>query len=143
MPCRACPPPSMLRPVIWEARRRSCIICKIVSGQIPSFKVFEDDVVLAFLDIGPLVRGHTLVVPKGHYATVMETPAEVLGAVNQRMPWLCKAVLAGVGAQACHVLANNGVDAMQSIGHLHYHILPRKAGDGFHIPWNTGSLAKG
>jgi len=120
----------------------SCIFCKIAAGQIPCFKVFEDEVVLAFLDIGPLVRGHTLVVPKKHFATVMETPAEVLGAVNQRMPKIVRAVLAATGAKACHVLVNNGAEALQSVQHLHYHILPRMAGDTFRIPWNAGTLEK-
>ncbi|MCL2648303.1 MAG: HIT domain-containing protein, partial [Phycisphaerales bacterium] len=119
-----------------------CIFCKIAAGTIPSFKVFEDDVVLAFLDIGPLVPGHTLVIPKAHHATVMETPAEVLATISARIPALSRAVLAATGAKACHVLVNNGSEAMQSVAHLHYHILPRKAGDAFRIPWNAGTLDK-
>jgi len=120
----------------------SCIFCKIAAGQIPCFKVYEDEVVLAFLDIGPLVRGHTLVVPKRHVTTVMETPAEVLAAVNQRIPKITRAVLAATGAKSCHVLVNNGADALQSVPHLHYHILPRTPGDAFRIPWNAGTLDK-
>jgi histidine triad (HIT) family protein len=119
-----------------------CVFCKIIAGQIPSYKVYEDEVVFAFLDVGPLVNGHTLVVPKAHHATVMETPAEVLGAVNARIPKISRAVLAATGATACHVLANNGSEAMQSVHHLHYHILPRVPGDGFHIPWNAKSIDK-
>ena len=120
----------------------SCIFCKIVAGQIPCYKVYEDEVVLAFLDIGPLVRGHTLVIPKNHYATVMETPAEELAAVHARLPKIARAVLAATEAKACHVLTNNGAEAQQSVGHLHIHILPRVGGDKFHIPWNAGSLDK-
>ena len=120
----------------------NCIFCKIAAGHIPSFKVFEDDVVFAFLDIGPLVTGHTLVIPKAHYPTVMETPPEVLSAINARIPALSRAVLAATGAKACHVLVNNGSEAMQSVDHLHYHILPRKPGDSFRIPWNAGTLDK-
>jgi histidine triad (HIT) family protein len=119
-----------------------CIFCKIAAGQIPAHKVYEDDTVFAFLDIGPLMTGHTLVIPKAHHATVMEIPPEVLGAVNQRIPMLAKAVLAATGAKACHVLVNNGEEAMQSVHHLHYHILPRKDGDSFRIPWNTSKLEK-
>ncbi|HUO09528.1 MAG TPA: HIT family protein [Phycisphaerae bacterium] len=121
----------------------NCIFCKIIAGQIPSFKVYEDDTVFAFLDVGPLVRGHTLVVPKAHHATVMDAPPEVVGAVSQRIPKISRAVLAATGAKACHVLVNNGSEAMQSVHHLHYHILPRKAGDEFHIPWNAKPLDKG
>jgi histidine triad (HIT) family protein len=119
-----------------------CIFCKIVSGQIPSFKVYEDDTVFAFLDVTPLMTGHTLVVPKAHHATVMEIPPEVLAAVNARIPKISRAVLAATGKKACHVLVNNGSDAMQSVHHLHYHILPRAPGDGFHIPWNAKPLDK-
>lgn len=120
----------------------NCVFCKIIAGQIPCFKVYEDDTVLAFLDIGPVVQGHTLVIPKAHHATVMEIPPEVLGAVNQRIPKLAKAVLAQTGAPACHVLVNNGTEAMQSVHHLHYHILPRSDRDGFRIPWPSQQLDK-
>jgi histidine triad (HIT) family protein len=119
-----------------------CIFCKIAAGQIPAYKVYEDDTVFAFLDIGPLMTGHTLVIPKAHHATVMEIPPEVLGAVNERIPKIAKAVLAATGAKACHVLVNNGEEAMQSVHHLHYHILPRQDGDNFRIPWNTSKLER-
>lgn len=119
-----------------------CIFCKIIAGQIPCLKVYEDDTVLAFLDIGPLVRGHTLVIPKAHHPTVMDIPPALLGAINERIPKLAKAVLATTGANACHVLVNNGAEAMQSVPHLHYHILPRASGDSFRIPWNAGTLDK-
>jgi histidine triad (HIT) family protein len=118
----------------------NCIFCKIVAGQIPCYKVYEDDIVLAFLDIGPLVRGHTLVIPKQHHATIMETPPDSLAAINLRLPKIARAVLAATGAPACNVLLNNGPAAQQSVAHLHYHILPRAAGDTFHIPWNAGTL---
>ena len=121
----------------------NCIFCKIIAGQIPCVKVYEDETVLSFLDVGPLVEGHTLVIPKAHHATVMEIPPEVLAAVNARIPKIARAVLAATGAKACHVLVNNGAEAMQSVGHLHYHILPRRAGDTFRIPWPAGKLDKG
>jgi len=117
-----------------------CVFCRIVAGEIPCHKVYEDEIVLAFLDIGPIVRGHCLVIPKAHHATIMETPPELLGEVNARIPKLAKAVLAATGAPACHVLANSGVAASQSVPHLHYHILPRFAGDGYHLPWPAGKL---
>jgi histidine triad (HIT) family protein len=132
----------MATPATTPVTDPNCIFCKIVAGEIPCFKVFEDDVVLAFLDVGPLVTGHTLVIPKAHHATVMAIPPEVLASVNARLPQLSRAVLAATGAKACHVLVNSGSEAMQSVAHLHYHILPRKPGDTFRIPWNAGSLAK-
>ena len=118
----------------------TCIFCKIVAGQIPSFKVYEDDVVFAFADIGPIVQGHVLVVPKAHFATVMDTPPEVLAAVNERLPKLARAVLAATAKKACHILVNNGDAASQSVPHLHYHILPRAAGDGYYLHWPSQKL---
>lgn len=120
----------------------NCIFCKIVAGEIPCFKIYEDDLIVSFLDIGPVVKGHTLVIPKGHYAHVMEVPPEVLARVSSRLPMLVRSVLSVVGASACHVLLNNGREAMQSVPHLHYHIIPRVAGDGFHVPWPAKGLDK-
>jgi histidine triad (HIT) family protein len=119
-----------------------CIFCKIIAGQIPCHKIFEDDAVLAFLDIGPLVRGHTVVIPKAHHATIMEVPPELLAQVTKRLPAITHAVLSATGTHACHLLVNNGSEAMQSVSHLHFHILPRKDGDNFRIPWNAGTLGK-
>jgi histidine triad (HIT) family protein len=120
----------------------ACIFCKIIAGTIPCAKVYEDDTVLAFLDIGPLVRGHTLVIPKDHVATVMTAPDSLMAALGMRLPKISRAVLAATGASSCHVLLNNGPQALQSVPHLHYHILPRTPGDSFHIPWNAGNLDK-
>jgi histidine triad (HIT) family protein len=118
----------------------TCIFCKIIAGQIPCLKVYEDDAVLAFLDIGPLVKGHTLVIPKQHVATVMDAPPDLMAAIAGRLPKIAKAVLGVTGAPACHVLVNNGAEALQSVDHLHFHILPRAKGDSFRIPWNAGKL---
>ena len=118
------------------------IFSKIIRGEIPCHKVYEDDQVLSFLDIGPIVGGHTLVIPKAHHATVMDIPPDVLAAVNARIPKIARAVLAATGAAACHVLVNNGPDALQSVAHLHYHILPRTPGDAFHLPWPSKPLDK-
>jgi histidine triad (HIT) family protein len=120
----------------------NCIFCKIATGQIPSLKVYEDEVVFAFLDIGPLVQGHTLVIPKAHTATTMDAPPELLAAIAKRLPELSRAVLAATGTKACHILTNNGAEAKQTVAHLHYHIIPRREGDGFDIPWNAGTLDK-
>jgi histidine triad (HIT) family protein len=120
----------------------ACIFCKIIAGQIPCLKVYEDDTVLAFLDIGPLVKSHTLVIPKNHVATIMDSSPEQIAAITGRLPKIARAVLAVTGAPACHILVNNGAEAQQSVHHLHFHILPRAKGDSFHIPWNAGSLDK-
>ena len=86
----------------------TCIFCKIVAGQIPCHKLYEDERVLAFLDVGPLSRGHTLVIPKGHYLTIDQVPAEVAAACGAVLPRLSRAVAAATGATAWNVLQNNG-----------------------------------
>jgi histidine triad (HIT) family protein len=120
--------------------KEDCIFCKIAAGEIPCFKVYEDDLVLSFLDIGPVVAGHTLVIPKRHYRNLLDVPAEALSGISRRLPMLARAVISVVQAPACHLLLNNGVEAMQSVQHLHYHILPRRQGDGFGVPWPAGRL---
>ena len=119
----------------------NCVFCRIAAGGIPSHKIYEDDAIFAFMDIGPIVTGHTLVIPKAHYATLMDTPPELVATLSSQLPRLTRAVLAATGTQACHVLVNNGSEASLSVQHLHYHILPRCAGDGYKLPWPAGKLA--
>lgn len=118
----------------------SCIFCKIAAGKIPCYKIYEDDQILAFLDIGPIVTGHTLVIPKSHYAGVMDVSPDMNAAIAAKLPALARAVTAAVNAPACHILTNCGPQAMQSVMHLHYHILPRYEGDSYKLSWPTGKL---
>ena len=113
----------------------ACIFCSIVSGQIPSLKVFENDSVLAFLDINPISDGHTLVIPKAHYARLHECPAETLAEVAKVLNKLAIAVVQAVGANDYNVLCNNGPSSGQVVEHVHFHIIPRKAGDGVFNRW--------
>ncbi len=113
----------------------SCLFCRIIAGEIPCYRVYEDDCVLAFLDIGPVVTGHVLVIPKAHYKNIFDIPDQVIAEVAARLPRLANAVAAATGSTACHILLNNGPEAMQSVLHLHYHIIPRKDGDSFFVPW--------
>lgn len=117
-----------------------CIFCKIASGKIPCHKIYEDSDVLAFLDIGPIVHGHTLVIPKRHTVNLLDCRPETAAAVAAVLPRLCRAVVAASHASGCHLLINNGPTAMQSVMHLHYHILPRYEGDDFHLPWPARRL---
>lgn len=118
----------------------SCIFCRIAAGKIPCHKVYEDDQILAFLDIGPIVRGHTLVIPKSHCTNVMDVSPELNAAIAAKIPALARAVTAAVNAPACHVLTNCNPQASQSVMHLHYHILPRFDGDKYKLPWPAGKL---
>ena len=108
-----------------------CLICKITAKEIPSTVVYEDDSVLAFLDIHPVNIGHTLVVPKVHYRDLYELPDETLEKIAVVVKKLASAVKAGVTADGINIAMNNGTAAGQVIDHAHFHIIPRHNGDGF------------
>jgi histidine triad (HIT) family protein len=116
------------------------IFDKILAGDIPCYKLYEDDHVLAFLDIGPLSLGHTLVIPKERAAFLHQLSDESAAAIGRVLPRLARAVLAATGATAYNVLQNNGSDAHQVVMHVHFHIIPRVAGRGLGIGWQGGSL---
>lgn len=118
----------------------STIFDKILAGEIPCHRVYEDDRVLAFLDVGPLSKGHTLVIPKEAKAQLHELSEESAAAIGRVLPRLCRAVLAATGASAYNVLQNNGVQAHQAVEHVHFHIIPRHGGRGLGIGWDAGSL---
>ena len=107
-----------------------CVFCRIVAGELPAHKVYEDDDVLAFMDIQPITRGHALLIPKPHHASLLETPAHVLAKITAIMPQVCQAVVRGTGAEGFNILQSNGACAGQVVGHIHFHIVPRKTGDG-------------
>ena len=121
----------------------SCIFCKIVKGQIPAVKVYEDEVVVAFLDIGPVSDGHTLVVPKQHFEKVDQCPSELLGAVFSRVAKVAKAVKSGLECDGYNVLCNNGRAAGQLVDHLHFHIVPRIKGDMVFSHWPSYKYPEG
>ena len=112
-----------------------CLFCRMAAGQIPVAKIYEDDVVLAFLDIGPLSDGHTLVIPKQHFEKLHDCPADLLGQVCSRLGKLAGAVAAAMNCDGYNLLCNNGRAAGQLIEHLHFHVIPRNAGDGVFNRW--------
>ena len=114
-----------------------CIFCKIVAGEIPCLKVFEDDAALAFLDVGPLADGHVLLIPKRHYERLDAMPADAASELMQHLPRLAAAVLAATGADAYNILVNIGPVAGQLVMHVHVHIIPRANGDGLGYRWSA------
>ena len=122
-----------------------CIFCKIVKGEIPCSKVFENGDVLAFLDIAPLAEGHTLVIPKAHYDTMDQVPPEVSAKVAEVFPLVSKAICSATGKKAFNIFQNNGRPAGQLVDHVHYHIVPRCEGDsiirlGKQLPYPEGKM---
>lgn len=107
-----------------------CIFCKIISGEIPCSKVYEDDLFIAFLDIRPIRKGHTLIVPKKHFENLFDTPEEEARAIYQVTARVAAAVKEATGASGINVIQNNGADSGQEVFHSHLHIIPRKKDDG-------------
>jgi histidine triad (HIT) family protein len=118
----------------------SCIFCKIVAGEVPCYALYDDQHVRAFLDVGPLSRGHALIVPKGHWTRIDQVPAEVAGAMGALLPRLSRAVVEAAGASAWNVLQNNGRAAHQAVDHVHMHIIPKFEASGLEIGWHPGEL---
>jgi histidine triad (HIT) family protein len=116
------------------------IFAKILRGEIPCHKVYEDDKVLAFLDVFPLSAGHTLVIPKEEAATLDQLSDESAAALGRVLPRLARAVLKATGATAYNVLQNNGAAAHQAVFHVHFHIIPKVDDAGLGIDWPAGRL---
>ena len=118
----------------------TCIFCRIVKGEIPGMRVYEDDDVVAFLDINPISRGHTLLIPKGHYETLVDIPDEVSPAVIRALARVGKAIMAAMGADGFNCLQNNFPASGQVVFHSHWHIIPRYEGDGL-VHWRHDTNA--
>ena len=116
------------------------IFGKIIDGEIPCHKVYEDEHVLAFLDLGPLSRGHTLVIPKECKAHLHELSDDSSAAIGRILPRLCRAVMQATGATAYNILQNNGPAAHQVVMHVHFHIIPKFDDAGLGLQWIPGSL---
>jgi len=110
-----------------------CIFCKIINGEIPSYKIYEDSQVLAFLDINPVNPGHTLVVPKKHVANIEETDEETLCQVMKIVKKVGQSLKKNLGAPGYNVLENNDPVAGQVVPHLHFHVTPRRENDGLDL----------
>jgi len=120
-----------------------CIFCSIVAGDVPCASVYEDASILAFLDIGPVSEGHTLVIPKGHYEMLDQCPGDVSAKVVQFAGRVGPVVVEAVGADGYNVLCNNGRAAGQLVGHVHFHVIPRRVGDGVFSRWPAGKYGPG
>uniref|UniRef100_A0A7S4FW23 HIT domain-containing protein n=1 Tax=Eutreptiella gymnastica TaxID=73025 RepID=A0A7S4FW23_9EUGL len=117
---------------------------KIVAGQIPSHKIYEDDLVYAFLDINPVAPGHTLVIPKKCYEFLHQVPEDTSAAIGRVLPKLAKAVMDATGIPDYNILQNNGSKAHQAVPHVHFHIIPKPSNEqGLGVGWPAGKLEDG
>jgi histidine triad (HIT) family protein len=116
----------------------NCIFCKIVNGDIPTAKVFENEHVLAFLDISQVTKGHTLVIPKIHKENLYELTPEIAGKLFEVVPSIAKAIKTEFKPVGLNSVNNNGELAGQSVFHFHLHLIPRYGkGDGFGAVWKS------
>lgn len=124
-----------------SAAMAETIFTKIISGEIPCHKVYEDDLVLAFLDIGPLSEGHTLVIPKEPAVTLDELSDESAAAIGRVLPRLARALVKATGCNQYNLLQNNGTRAHQVVQHVHFHLIPKPdEPSGLGVGWPGGKL---
>jgi len=114
-----------------------CIFCKIIAGEIPSSKVYEDEYTLAFMDISPIVKGHTLVIPKSHHDPITKTPDEVLSRCIIMAKRVAQAQMNVLDADGVNLHQANGAAAGQVVPHIHFHVIPRYDDDNHHWNWNS------
>jgi histidine triad (HIT) family protein len=117
------------------ARDPDCVFCKVAAGELPSARVAETDRAIAFMDVGPIAEGHTLVVPREHYESIADAPPAELAAVYELAARIAPALVEATGAEGLNVLLNNGRCAGQLVMHLHVHLVPRRSDDGLAWSW--------
>lgn len=120
-----------------------CVFCRIVRGELPCSKVYEDERVIGFLDANPISPGHTLILPRAHYATLFEIPEEDLRRCAVASQKVARAVFKAVNAAGLNYLQNNFRPAGQRVDHIHFHLIPRFPRDGFFVPWEVKPYAAG
>ena len=113
-----------------------CIFCKIIAGEIPSKKIYEDEDHVAFLDIFPAGRGHTLVIPKAHFADIHSMSAQAYGAIASTAKRVADLLHAKLGSEGTTIFQMNREAGWQTVFHAHMHVIPRWSGDGLHKPWD-------
>jgi histidine triad (HIT) family protein len=113
----------------------NCLFCKIVAGEVPSTRVHEDERTIAFMDINPATRGHLLVVPREHFADLLEIDDEHLAACARAAKALAARMTERLGADGVNLLNSCGGPAWQTVFHFHVHVIPRYEGDPLRLPW--------
>ena len=118
---------------------KDCIFCQIVSGKIPSELISEDNSTLAFLDINPVRPSHTLIIPKAHHETLQDLPADLMGKLMNKAQKVARGLLKAGETEGYNLFSNNHKCSGQAIPHFHYHLVPRRTGDGITFQWKTGT----
>ena len=124
----------------------NCIFCKIIDGEIPATRIYEDEHVLAFLDITPVNPGHTLVIPKAHYENMFAVPEDMILEMMRAVKKIAHGIKDGLGVGSMNVAMNNGIHSGQTVFHSHIHLIPRHENDGHGVwkgtPYKDGQAAE-
>ncbi len=122
-------------------KKDNCIFCKIANGEIPSRKLYEDDNFVVIMDLGPATKGHSLIIPKEHYANLYEMPAELAAEAMKIAQKMAIKMTAALQADGFNLVQNNGEVAGQTVFHFHLHLIPRYKEDGAGITWTPQSVS--
>lgn len=120
---------------------QNCIFCKIANGGIPSATLYEDDDFRVILDLGPASKGHTLILPKDHFASLYEIPDELTAKAFILAKKMAEKLTKVLNCDGINIVQNNGAPAGQTVFHFHVHLIPRYEGDSVGIAWEPGSLS--
>lgn len=120
-----------------------CVFCRIASGELASWKIWEDETVYAFLDINPVTEGHTLVIPKAHSSDIAGMSEPEVAALALALRRIAPAAARAVNAEGFNILNNCGGASGQTVEHVHFHVIPRKSADGRGYRWITGTYEEG
>ena len=120
--------------------RESCIICQIINGNVPSKKIYEDDMSIAVLDVNGANPGHCFVMPKNHYPIIEQVPDLEIGRLFQVSNRISSAIFESLGAQGTNIFVANGVPAGQTVAHFTINVIPRKENDGINLQWQPKQL---
>jgi len=118
----------------------NCIFCKIINGEIPSYTVYEDDIIKVFLDINPNTNGHMLIIPKKHYLDINDINDKTMSHINRIQKEMYKLVQEKLGASGCTYAQNNGI--AQDVKHYHMHLMPRFKNDGWKNVYDKTQIKK-
>ena len=128
--------------MIPDISRENCIVCQIIADKVPSKKIYEDDIVLAVLDINGANPGHCFVMPKDHYPIIEQVPDTEIGRLFQVSNRISSAIFDGLGAQGTNLFVANGVPAGQTVAHFTINVIPRKENDGINLQWQPKPLSE-
>lgn len=120
--------------------KANCVFCKIISGEIPAKKFYEDDQFCIILDAGPASKGHSLIIPKAHYTDLWELPEEIAAESMKLARRISAKMKAALGCDGFNLVQNNGYAAGQSVFHYHLHLIPRYEGEEKMLNWKVGEM---